>query len=241
MILQQTALDALPEPLREPIGRYAHRLRSLAGEQLLALTFYGPLDVPQPGQSSVLANAAVFRQVDLELLGRIAREGKQFGRSGIAAPWALTPELIADSRDTFPLELIEIAQQNVCVVGQDHFARLEFEAAQVRLQCERELKVIEIQLQRGLLSAAGDERSLGRLAGHLSRTLLRVLRGLAWLGGDRGPRLAYGWVEVIEATVGRPLGGVRGVLDDSLAADGQRFAAFYADVRTLREMADRLP
>ena len=86
MTRDHACLDDLPEPLREPIGNYVERLQALCGEQLLALTFYGPLDRAQPGQSAALANAAVFRQVDLHLLARIGREGKQFGRSGIAAP-----------------------------------------------------------------------------------------------------------------------------------------------------------
>ncbi len=241
MNLPHAPLDELAEPLREPIALYVERLRALCGQQLLAVTFYGPLPAPLPGESTALANAAVFREVDLPMLAQIAREGKHFGRSGIAAPWALTPELIDDSRDSFPLELLEITQQHIGVYGPDYFDRIEFQPADVRLQCERELKVIEIHLQRGLLAAAGDEQSLGRLGRHLAQTLLRVLRGLAWLGGDRQPRKPYALVERIESSITRELTGIRRVLDDSAGADWQQFAQFHADVRALREIADRLP
>jgi hypothetical protein len=231
-------LDDLAEPLREPVARYVERLQTICGSDLLAVTFYGPLKAPLPGESAALANTAVFRTVDLELLARIARDGKRFGRSGIAAPWALTPQLIDESRDSFPLELWEIAQQHVCVYGQDYFADLVFEPAHVRLQCERELKVVEIHLQRGLLAAAGDERALGRLGRHLAHTLLRVLGGLAWLGGDREPRAIYDLVEKTEQSIGRELVGIRRLLDDSLAASWEEFAQLHADVQMLRETVD---
>ena len=150
--------------------------------------------------------------------------------------------MIDDSRDTFPLELLEIVQRHVDVHGPDYFDQLDFEPAHVRLQCERELKVIEIQLQRGLLMAAGDERSLGRLGGHLGQTLLRILRGLAWLAGDRQPRTLYGLVEAAEHSIARELGGIRRVLDDSDPADWSKFsAACMPTCAGLREVVDRLP
>jgi hypothetical protein len=240
MTATQLPLDRLAEPLREPVAAYAARLQALCGPQLLAVTFYGPLRRPQPGQPTVLANAAVFRQVDLEMLARIAREGRHFGRSGIAAPWALTPELIAGSRDSFPLELLEIAVARVTVLGTDFFADLVFEPAHVRLQCERELKVIEIHLQRGLLAAAGDTRALGRLNRQLGHTMVRVLRGLAWLAGERRDRSTYELVDAVETSTGRHLSGVRQTFDDSLPASWEMFSQLHADVRALGESVEHL-
>ena len=109
----------------------------------------------------------------------------------------------------------------------------------VRLQCERELKVIEIHLQRGLLAAAGDERALARLGHHLGHTLVRMLRGLAWLGGDRQVRSAYGQIDAAEAQLGRELPGVRRLLDDSVGFGWEAFSLLHADVQILRETADR--
>ena len=117
-------LDELAEPLRGHVAAYVERLRAICGAELLAVTFYGPLWRPAPGEHSSLSNAAVFGDVDLEMLARIARDGHRFGRSGIAAPWALTERLIADSLDTFPLELIEIAAQPTTVFGPDLFSPL---------------------------------------------------------------------------------------------------------------------
>jgi hypothetical protein len=74
----------------------------------------------------------------------------------------------------------------------------------------------------------------------LSHTLVRVLRGLAWLGGDREARSAFGLVEVIEKSIGRELVGVRRVLDDSESSDWTKFSQLHADVRALRETADGL-
>ncbi len=240
MTAAHAQLDELAEPLRGHVADYVERLQAVCGPELLAVTFYGPLWRPAPGEPAALANASVFRSVDLAMLARIAHDGHRFGRCGIAAPWALTPELIEDSRDTFPLELIEIAAQPTTVFGPDLFSNLAFDTAHVRLQCERELKVIEIHLQRGLLAAAGDERALARLGHHLGHTLLRVLRGLAWLRGERTPRSAYGQVMAAETATGRSLAGVRKLLDDSVGIGWEAFSQLHDDVQALRETADRL-
>ncbi len=91
MTSQYAQLDDLAEPLREPVAGYVDRMRTICGPELLAVTFYGRLKTPQPGESAALANAAVFRAVDLEMLARIAGDGRRFGRSGIAAPWRSRP------------------------------------------------------------------------------------------------------------------------------------------------------
>jgi hypothetical protein len=223
------------------MGHYLARLGALCGPRLLSVAFYGPFDSHAAGAAGALTNAVIFDAVDLELLSRIAAEGARFGRAGIAAPWALTAALVDDSRDSFPLELIEIQQRHVTIFGPDFFSGLGFEPAHVRLQCERELKVIEIHLQRGLLAAAGDERLLGRVGLHLAQTLLRILRGLLWLGGDRVPRGGFELVAAVEPFVARGLPGVRRALDDSETASWSKFSDLHADVRALRDFADHLP
>ena len=92
----------------------------------------------------------------------------------MAAPTVFTPAYLARSVDTFPLEFIEIQQQHVTVLGEDHFAPLVFEPAHVRLQCERELKVLEIGLQQGILVSQGRSESLKWLGDDVAERLLRA-------------------------------------------------------------------
>jgi len=232
---------AVPELWAEPVARYVERLVELCGPRLLAVTLYGRWPEAPAGQGPTLASIAVFDRIDLGVLRAVGSEGHRFGRRGFAAPWVLTPTLIDRSRDTFPLELIEIVQQHVTPHGTDFFAGLAIEPADIRLACERELRVLEIHLQRGVLPAGDNEEQLGRIGTHALHTLLRVLTGLAWLSGQREPQPPFERVATAEKLLSRQLPGVRRTLDHSDTAYWSKFNLLHADIQALGETADRWP
>ena len=49
----------------------------------------------------------------------------------------MTKEYLQCSRDTFPLDFLEIQQINTRVLGEDLFGKLKLERHFVRLECER--------------------------------------------------------------------------------------------------------
>ena len=152
--------------------------------------------------------------VDLEMLRRLARQGPRLGKARIAAPLIMTPEYIDASLDTFPLEFLEIAQHRVCVFGEDYFQGLSLQAADVRHQCEREIKTIQLGMRQALLAAAGRDKTLSTVEVDVGERLLRSLRGLLWLHGDTEPRAALDAVAAVEDGIQRSLPGVRSAVDD---------------------------
>ena len=77
----------------------------------------------------------------------------------------MTPAYLSGSVDSFPLELLEIQQRRAVLWGDDYFADLKLDQADVRLQCERELKRILLGMRQGLLASGGDpapRRVVGR-------------------------------------------------------------------------------
>lgn len=231
--------DRLPASLCAPIARYVAELRGLAADNLIGLAFYGPVAAgefdPKGGRAT---NVAVLAEVNLNQLRKLAGSGAAHGQAGIAAPLVMTPEFIKESLDTFPLELLEIQQQHVTVAGQERFTDLPFERANVRLQCERELKVALIGLRQGMLAAAGRESLLGGLGSHAVQTLTRTLRGLLWLKDRTEPRTAREVVTATEELLDRKLPGVRLALDNSAKQGWEQFTALYDDLEALRKRAD---
>ena len=153
-----SGINRLAPSLREPVARYAERLRELGGSNVLGLAFYGTgvgnsFDPPR----HTAQNMIVVEQLRLDDLRQIGVEGPSFGRFHIAAPVVLTPAVIAGSLDTFPLEFIEILQEHATIFGPEYFSAesLPLQDWHVRLQCERELKIIQIGLQQGLLKIGG--------------------------------------------------------------------------------------
>lgn len=232
-------LTGVPEAMREPVRRYAETLRGLAGDNARSLTLFGAVtDGVFSPRTHTARSVFVVGAVDLEMLRRLARQGPRLGKARIEAPLVMTPEYIEASVDTFPLEFLEIAQRHVCVFGEDYFRELPLQAADVRHQCERELKTIQIGMRQALLAAAGRDKALTTVEVDVGERLLRSLRGLLWLHGDAAPGPAADTVAAIESGIRRPLPGVRSAIDHRSRHGWDEFKTLYSDVDALRTHID---
>ena len=228
-------LEGAPESMRAPIGRYAATLKELAGDNARSLTLFGAVAAGAFNPRSHTARSVfVVGEVDLDMLHRLARQGPRLGKARIAAPLIMTPEYIDASMDTFPLEFLEIAQHHIRVFGEDHFRELRLEAADVRHECEREIKTIQLGMRQALLAAAGRDKALTTVEVDVGERLLRSLRGLLWLHGDTEPKAALDAVAAVESGLQRSLPGVRSAIDDRGSHGWEEFRTLYADVDALR-------
>ncbi|MCH8913807.1 MAG: hypothetical protein IIA33_09600 [Planctomycetes bacterium] len=240
MIATETSrLDAIIENMREPVREFADLVQQLSGSNAESLTVFGALaggsfDPKQHTVRSVL----VLDNIDLDLLRRLAEEGERLGKSGFAAPLIMTPDYIAASLDTFPLELIEIHQCHVNVFGTDHFKDLKFEDGHVRLQCEREFKSILISLRQGLLAAAGRDDMLEAVEVDIAEKLVRTMRGMLWLKGRKEAKHAAEVVDEVGELVKHPLAGVRAALDPNVRHGWEEFQQLYQDVAAVGDIVD---
>jgi len=239
MTLEMTGLDGVVELMQKPIRQYVGILQDTSGANFKAVTLYGAILTGwfDPSVQSV-RSVLVLDKVDLGLLRRIGEQGLKLGKAGIAAPFIMTPAYIKASLDTFPLELIEIQQRHLTIAGEDQFTDLTFDDAHVRLQCEREFKVILIRMRQGLLAAAGRDKFAAALAADVIEELVRTLRGLLWLKGDRGGKVALDVVADVEKMTDQKLPGVRSALDRAAVQGWSGFEAIYKDVEKLGEIAD---
>ena len=232
-------LTDLPEGLRTPFGRYVETLREIFTATARGVTVYGPAVTGDfDPQVHAVRNVLVVEKVDLDALRRLSERGRQLGRDGIAAPLIMTPEYVKQSLDTFPLELIEIGETGSTVFGDNLFDDLSPEDAHVRLQCERELKVLLIGLRQGLLTAAGRERVVAALEIDAGAGLLRTMRGLLWRKGERKVRGMAEVLSAMEKTSERKWPAIRTALNRSGAHGWQEFVALYDEVQALSEVAN---
>ncbi len=239
MVQEGAGLDRIAPAMRKPLEDYARLVKELGGKNAKALTLFGAVvagsfDAGRHTAKSVL----IVDRVDLAVLRRLAERGVQLGKARIAAPLIMTPDYIKASLDTFPLEFVEIKQQHVTVFGDDYFEDLSFKDNHIRLQCERELKVILISLRQGLLAAAGREKFIGALEVDIGEGLMRTLRGLLWLKGQQEGRPAVEVLSEVEKIADRKLTGVRTALDPSAHHGWDEFESLYRDVEALGEIAN---
>lgn len=239
MPVELRSLDRLSPAVREPVRRYAEQVAELAGPQGLGLTLYGAIAAGTfDAARHVIHNVLVLETVDLDLVRRLGSELSHHHVSRIAPPLVLTPAYIQASLDTFPLELIEIQQQHATLWGEDHFAGLQFDNSHIRLQCERELKVMLLATRQTVLHAAGQEKKITAAAQHAGDGVLRTLRGLLWLQGQRTAQPASQVIEQIEKLVSRSLPGVRALIDERVARDWRHIRELYDDLDALTNLSD---
>lgn len=225
---------AVAVSMTDAIDDFAQILRNIFGEHALALTLFGAVTTSgfRPGTQTA-KSVVVLKEVALAALRRLSDEGTKLGRLHLAAPLIMTPDYIRHSLDTFPLEFLEISQRHVTVFGEDHFENLELHEREMRLQCERELKVAGMTMRQGLLASLGRESFIGKLELDLAADLLRVMRGMLWLKGERAAWPGTEVVTRLEALLSQKLPGIRAALDDTNPTGWREFDLLYIDVDTL--------
>jgi hypothetical protein len=242
-IITVPELDDLPQPIREPLRRFADRIRELAKDNALAWTLFGAVVAEKVAEKyarprHAIQSVLMLESVDLDLLHALAAEGPRHGRAGLAPPVIMTPRFVEASRSTFPLELIEIHQHHRVVFGNDHFAELKFDDRNIRLQCERELDVLLIGLRQGLLIARGKKSRLALLQRNWVHNLMRTMRGLLWLKGQKEGLPASRVLAEVAQLAKLPLKGIHHVLHAGDSPGWEAFKHLYADVEALESAAD---
>lgn len=232
-------IDQLATEMQEPIKTFVSRVQALAGSNCLAITGFGAIAAPGFNPERHLARSVVvLNSIDLPMLRELAKDGIKLGKAKIAAPLIMTPVYIQGSLDAFPLEFLEIQQCHLCFVGPDHFSDLAFEEHHIRLECERELKTILIAMRQGLLAAAGREKMFGAMEMDITERLMRTLRGLLWLHGQKDYLSAIQVVGHIEQETDRSLPGIRGALQDLRQHGWEDFVKLYEEIDGLKTIAD---
>lgn len=235
----QADVSKLPQRMQGPVQEYLALLQSLAGERLLAITVFGPaVDEAGADRKGLVQSVVVLDGLDLEFVCELGAQGAMLGRMGIQAPLLMTPEYINASLDTFPIELLDIQQRNVAVLGQDYFAPLEFTRADVRLQLERELKRELIQIRQGILASGGRERALAEIHAAAAEQLLRLLRAVLWLHNEPVGKSPAAILQAAHRVCGVDLSRLEAAVTDSRHADFAALRSLYENVIELADHVD---
>ncbi|NOT02252.1 MAG: hypothetical protein HOP29_16720 [Phycisphaerales bacterium] len=229
-------LEGIAEHMRPHARDFAALVRRLGGENVGSLTLFGAIAIGVfDAARHTLHSVVELGTIDLDFLRRLAGEGLGLGKHRIAAPLIMTRAYIAASRDTFPLEFIEISQARLTVFGDDPFAGLVFDDVHVRLQCERELKSMLIGMRQGLLNAAGRDPQLATVEAAVAQGMIRTLRGMLWLRGTKSAAPADQVIAGIEKLTGRRLDGMRSAASTAGPHGWPQFQSLYRDIESLAE------
>ncbi len=242
-------LTGLPPAVAERIAPLFDAIIAAHSPNLHSLTVVGSAVIPDydPKVSDV-NSVVVLRDMDLGFLSFLAPLGKQHGKKRVAAPLVMTPAYITSSLDAFPIEFLDFQLIHRTVYGEDLFRDLVVDRANLRIQCEREIKTKLIGLRQGYLSSLGKKEQLSQTLVRLFTGSMALFRAVIVLFGKEPPTARQ---DVI-TTLGVVAGDHSEVYRDLLALKAGRlkltdrelhalFERYYHALETTGSIIDELP
>lgn len=229
-------LDRLSPAVRLRAAPFLEDLVRVAGGNLHSLHVVGSAVTPDwLEERSDINTLLVLREMDLLALEAVAPLGRRHRRRRIAAPLVMDTGYIAGSLDVFPMEFLELQQIHVTLAGEDLLAGLTIGRADLRHQCEREVKSRLVGLRQGYLRSLGDATALAEVLTRFLAGYQALARGILVLLGREVPVRR----SEIFAALAAVAGGESGVFGDILAVkEGQTRPGVEA-VRSLFERCHR--
>lgn len=175
----------------------------------------------------------VVKEIKVPLFDFIAALGKRYGKKRIRAPLIMTRDYIDRSLEVFPLEFLDMKRIHQLVYGDDVLKNIPIEKADVRLQCERELKGKLQHICQSYIKARGNKSALtdmfaGSLSGYFPE-----FRGILFLFDQKIPREKGDVLSAVENLFDIDLGVYKKLLE--IKAQGAHLSA-----ESLKEIFERL-
>ena len=193
---------------RASLDRVRRELHELYGDTLRAVALTGEAAgaAYRPGRSP-LELAVILDAVTPEALRLVRPRLGGWGRRRIATPLFLDARWLADSRDSFPIEFLELREHHVLLHGQgDPFAGLPVSPEHLRLEVEQQLRGKLLHLWEAYLETRGSRRRLRALLLAAVPGFAWILRGALHLAEGQGPRPSCAESETLFSEVERHFG-----------------------------------
>lgn len=169
-------LSHLDDKDRATLEQVRRDLHELYADSLRAVALTGEAAGPsyRPGRSP-LELAVLLDQVTADALRRVRPWLARWTRKRVSAPLFFDLRWLADSRDVFPIEFLELRTHHVPLHGDvDPFAGLPVHREHLRLEVEKQLRGKVLHLWEAYLETRGSARRLRAL-------LLAVPPGFVWI------------------------------------------------------------
>jgi len=193
--------------------RCAEKLAGRYGEGLVSVVLYGSAARGDYRKGvSDLNLLVILRTLGAAELRRGAELAREWATEGNPPPLMFGEAEWRASADVFPIEYTDMRDAHRVLRGADPFAGLSIRWADLRLQCEHELKGKKIQLRERYMISAETPEELGRLLLHSFPTFLTLFRTALRLEGAAVPREPGAVIDALSTRVGFDPEPLRAVL-----------------------------
>lgn len=166
-------LDRLDEMKKNLLLDFTESLKLALGVILKSVILYGSFASGQHTKKHSDINILIIlERVDLESLHKITAV-KKSRRFNDIAPLVFDIATLENSCDIFPIEFLDMQENYIVLFGEDYLKGLKIGTANLRHQCEWELKTKIFRLQQLYVDSQGKNRAVGSfLVGNLPSLLV---------------------------------------------------------------------
>jgi hypothetical protein len=155
----------------------------------------------QPGKSD-LNFFVVLSSTDFSSLKKIRPFFRKWERKKISLPLLFTEDYIKRSADVFPIEFLDLKENNFLLWGEDFLSSLSIKTDDLRLECERKLKGSLIRLKQAFLETGGERQALRRLLAQSLGFLFPIFRNVIRLRDKIPPFRKEEVIKILAKEVG---------------------------------------
>ena len=170
-------LDGVKSEVQYVIKPYLSGLLDLHGENIVSIVLYGSATGKYfIHKKSDINLAVIFNKLEFQQL----KDSLKLINSGISkritAPLLLSVAHLESSKDTFPVEFIEIKENNILLYGKDIFSDLKIDETNIRLFCKREIEGKLIRLRQAYLEIGLKRKGVETLMKESLYSMIQIFR-----------------------------------------------------------------
>jgi predicted nucleotidyltransferase len=181
-------LEKLPVNAQNLLKPYLDEFFKIYGGDIVSVFVYGSVTGPDFNpKTSDINLAVVLKEVSVEKLKSVLKTVRQGMRRKITAPLFLSPAYIKMSLDTFPMEFMSMKDSRLLLFGDDVLSDIAVKKADLRRECEYQLKGKLLTIRQAYLEQAMDRKGLERLIKSSFRALLPVFQNVLRIEREEAP------------------------------------------------------
>ena len=169
-------------------------------ENLLSVILYGSALTPdyKPGISDINI-LVILKDRALNVIGSATGYHRKWEKRNVHISFYFTESFVRDSLDVFPIEFLNMQHHYHVMRGLDVLGELAIRPADLRLQCERELRGKSVHLRREFLLNSGSAKLLQSSMKMTFRDFLPIFKALVFLKGESIPEDRGGMIKKLVA------------------------------------------
>lgn len=177
--MESLKLESLRPELRTIIHDYLIKFLDIHKENVVSIVLYGSATGKyfMPKKSDINMSV-IFKNLGFQQLKDSLKLINYGSSKRITAPLLLSLSHIESSKDTFPVEFIEIKENNILLYGKDIFGGLKIDEANIKFFCKREIEGKIIRLRQAYLETGLKRKGVELLMKESMHSLLPVFRAL---------------------------------------------------------------